>query len=260
MNQETAEKLAGSLTFAGTEILPFLPYLLQDLWELGSDPVQMARLIGKHIDLSQDTKILDLACGKGAVSVEIAQRLHVRVKGIDIMPEFIEYAVKKAQEAHVRELCHFVVGDINEAVIQEKDYDCVILGAVGKDVLDGAKETLRKLKATLKPGGYILMDDTYLSDIQKQENVKYKNYEHVTKNEWLALFEELEVTLIKIIPNEETPDYSSEMAVIEVRAHELIRQYPEKREMFEDYVRSQWNECDDLENNVTSAVFMLKKT
>lgn len=32
------EKLAKSLTAESTELIPYLPYLLQDLWELGSSP------------------------------------------------------------------------------------------------------------------------------------------------------------------------------------------------------------------------------
>ena len=58
----------------------------------------MASLICKYIDLSDKTRILDLACGKGAVAVEVAQKLNVRVKGIDLMPEFIEVARQKAIE------------------------------------------------------------------------------------------------------------------------------------------------------------------
>lgn len=36
MNDTVKEKLAESLTSNTTDILPYLPYLLQDFWELGS--------------------------------------------------------------------------------------------------------------------------------------------------------------------------------------------------------------------------------
>jgi len=35
------EKLAKSLTAESVELIPYLPYLLQDLWELGSSPPDM---------------------------------------------------------------------------------------------------------------------------------------------------------------------------------------------------------------------------
>lgn len=81
--------------------------MLQDFWELGSDSQIMIKLINKYVPLSENTKILDLACGKGAVSVGLALRLRIKVKGIDIIPEFIEYATQKAKEFAVDGLCDF---------------------------------------------------------------------------------------------------------------------------------------------------------
>ena len=63
---DVEEKLAKSLTAESVELIPYLPYLLQDLWELGSSPKDMVHLISKNIITSEKTKVLDLACGKGA--------------------------------------------------------------------------------------------------------------------------------------------------------------------------------------------------
>ena len=48
--------------------------------------------------------------------------------------DFFEYAVQKAKEFNVDDLCEFFLDDINEAVKTEKDYDCVVFGAAGVDV------------------------------------------------------------------------------------------------------------------------------
>ncbi|HRS21797.1 MAG TPA: class I SAM-dependent methyltransferase, partial [Clostridia bacterium] len=80
---EVEEKLAKSLTGETTELIPYLPYLLQDLWELGSDPKEIIGLIRKNIQKVKDLKILDLACGKGAASVKLAKELGCNVQGID---------------------------------------------------------------------------------------------------------------------------------------------------------------------------------
>ena len=89
--------------------------------------------------------MLDLACGKGAVSVQAAKGLNCKVKGIDIIPEFIGYAIGKAKEYGVEDLCESRTGDINNAVNVEKNYDIVILGAVG-DVPGYLEETIQKSK------------------------------------------------------------------------------------------------------------------
>ena len=261
MTRETQEKLAGSLTAETTELLPFLPYLLQDFWELGSAPSIMAGLIKKHASLPEGTRVLDLACGKGAVSVKVAQKLRVKVKGVDLIPDFIEVARQKAEEHNVGDLCEFAVGDINQAVERENGYDAVILGAVG-NVLGDPAETLRKLKQTVKTGGYILIDEGYLPDDGKQEDVLYNNYEFLTQKQWEALFKGAGLELVEAVDTFDSPenlDSDSGMAAITARANELIQKYPDKKELFEGYIRSQQNEYDDIDNSVVCVTWILKK-
>ena len=261
--KEIEEKLACSLSAETTELLPFLPYLLQDFWELGSDPEVMCGLIQKHVDLSPETRVLDLACGKGAISVKIAERLQAKVKGIDILPEFIEYAVRKASEYNATDLCEFIIGDINEAIDHEKDYDIVIFGAAGI-VLGNPAEMLRKLKSVIKPGGYILIDEGYLPDNVKQSDVKCNSYELLTEKQWATLFREAELELVDTVfdENNNTPasgDRETGMGFITARADELIEMHPDKKAIFEGYVLNQQNEYDDIDNTLICATWILKK-
>ena len=258
MAKETEEKLARSLTAETTELLPFLPYLLQDFWEMGSSPRDMIRLIKNHISISKDTKILDLACGKGAVSINIAKILNINVYGFDLIPDFIAYANLKAKELNVDSLCHFKHGDVNEAVITEKDYDCVIFGAAG-NILGSPQETLDKLLKTVRPQGYILIDETYLPNGSSNEEIKYKNYEYMTREQWLRLFKNSGLKLVEEMLSAEEYNFDSDNRAITARADELAAKYPEKRAIFEGYVQSQLNECADLENNVVAVTWMLQR-
>ncbi|MCL2752709.1 MAG: class I SAM-dependent methyltransferase [Defluviitaleaceae bacterium] len=110
MDNKISEKLAGSLTAETTELIPFLPYLLQDFWEIGSEPNIMIELLQQYATLPKDSKVLDLACGKGAVSVKMAHQLKLQIKGVDIIPDFVKFAVQKAEEYSVSHLCEFVIG------------------------------------------------------------------------------------------------------------------------------------------------------
>lgn len=263
MTRETEEKLAGSLTAETTEILPFLPYLLQDFWELGSDPKVMRALIKKHVDLLPDTKALDLACGKGAVSVRIAESLGIKVKGVDMLPEFVEYAKQKADEYHVADLCEFIVGDINEAVKTEKNYDIVVFGAAG-NVLGTPIEMLAKLKSTIKTGGYILIDEAFLPDGVQQSDVKCNSYELFTESQWAAFFKEANLELIETDSDKDTDlsasgDSEQGMKFITKRVNELIAKHPDKKEIFKAYERGQQDEYDDIENTFICVTWVLKK-
>jgi len=261
ITRETEEKLARSLSWETTELLPFLPYLLQDFWELGSDPDVMAKLINKYVSISDKTRILDLACGKGAVSIKVAQKLRVKVKGIDLIPKFIEYAVQKAKEFNVDDLCEFLIDDINEAVKKEKDYDCVVFGAVGPDVLGGPAETLNKLKATVKPGGYILIEEGYIPDEGKREDIRYNRDAYFPEQHWMALFKEAGLELIETASghSEGNLDSDSGMAAITARASELIEKYPDKKAIFEGYIHNQRNEYDDIADSLVCVTWILKK-
>jgi len=258
MTRETEETLARSLTAETTELLPFLPYLLQDLWELGSNPRDMVRLIKKQMPISEDAKILDLACGKGAVSINIAKELGANVYGFDLIPEFIEYASQKAKELNVDALCHFACDDANEVVDAEKNYDCVIFGAAG-NVLGTPQETLAKLLKTIKSNGYILIDEAYLPDDGDNEDVKYKNYDYLTHQQWLRLFKDNGLKLVEEMSNDGEYDFDSDNKAIAARANELIAKHPEKRAIFERYIQSQLNECADLEDSVVGVTWMLQK-
>lgn len=250
---DVEERLAKSLTAETTDLIPFLPYLLQDLWELGSKPEDIIELIAKNIEVKNRLKVFDLACGKGAVSVKLAKELGCYVNAIDIIPEFISYAEQKAKEFGVQELCSFKIGDINLSVTKEQEYDIVIIGAVG-EVLGSPKITIQKLKNTIKTGGFIIIDDAY-----SQEGLPTNYLSH---KQWLEVFEETGMQIIeeKTASEDEvsnTNDTNNEYIIN--RANELKNKYPDKADIFESYVNSQLAESDELENEIIPVTWMLKK-
>jgi cyclopropane fatty-acyl-phospholipid synthase-like methyltransferase len=246
------EKLARSLTGESTAIIPYLPYLLQDLWELGALPSEINNLISSHIPITKDTRILDLACGKGAVSINLAKSFGCRVKGIDIIPEFIDYAVKKAYEHGVENLCQFQVEDINRSIQTEKGYDIVVYAAVG-DVLGDIHETIVKLKDTVVPGRYILIDDAYSNE---------GNHEmYASRQQWLTAFRDTGVKLVaERTMNENTMEAVNQynQNCIIKRAQELQAAHPDQAGLFAAYIQSQLAEINDLQGDITGVVWLLQ--
>ncbi len=245
------EKLAKSLTAEDIELIEYLPYLLQDLWDLGSSPEDIILILEKHAGISKETRVLDLACGKGAVSVKIAEKFGCNVTGIDIINEFIEFAKEKASEYNVTNLCGFKTEDANKFVETQKDFDVVIFGAVG-DVLGSPEETIEKLKKTIKPDGYIVIDDAY--------GIPGSSYQYPTKNEFLILFDKLDLILIadKVFSSEKMAKINNfQQPLIAKRAAELKEKFPEKSELFDGYVRSQLQECEEIENDLNCVTMLL---
>jgi 2-polyprenyl-3-methyl-5-hydroxy-6-metoxy-1,4-benzoquinol methylase len=78
-----------SLDGKDPRVLPYLPYLLQDRWELGSSAEVVAGLVKKHARVHDRTlRILDLGCSKGAVAIRLARELD----GVDAMADFVASA------------------------------------------------------------------------------------------------------------------------------------------------------------------------
>lgn len=245
------EKLAQSLTAESVDLLPYLPYLLQDLWELGSSPDDMLELITKHEVLTPESSVLDLACGKGAVSIKIASDFHCRVKGIDMMEAFIQDAHKKAEEYKVSEYCTFQAADITNQNLSEEPADLVIFGAAG-DVLGEPPQMLSYLKRAVKSDGCLLIDDGYaLSEAS----------DYYSREDWLKFFEQANMTLLDEKPIEKAHLISlcqEQIAYITKRAEELKQAHPEKSKLFDSYVSSQKAECEELENDITGVTFLVK--
>ncbi len=107
MQDQSQQSVANSLE-VDENLLQYMPYLLLDLWALGSSVTQILDLV-KALPLSSDKPtVFDLGCGKGTVSVQIASRFGFEVVSVDAMPEFLEVASKKSSEYLISGMCTFV--------------------------------------------------------------------------------------------------------------------------------------------------------
>jgi cyclopropane fatty-acyl-phospholipid synthase-like methyltransferase len=241
------ESIATAMDAENTEIFPYLQDILQDFWEIGASPADMIALIEKHSENYDTLKILDLGCGKGAVSIKIAEKLHCECLGIDGIKEFIEYADKKAIEYKVEHLCQFEQADIREKINELPTFDVIILGAIGQ-VFGNYYETLTKLKKCLKTGGLILIDDAYIED-----SSEFSHSALLKKSELLSQVNEANMEVIdELFPNENenTELHEREFNSLKQRCDELAEKYPEKKSLFENYVQKQDEEYDKLETKM----------
>lgn len=262
MEKSVENNLVNSLTAENSGLTPFIPYLLQDLWELGPSSNEVIFLLDKNISNFKNFKVLDLACGKGAVSIPLAKKLKVHVTMVDIFPEFIQDALEKADEYNVKDFCTFKVEDINNTVKDEngKNWDCVLFCSVG-DILGNKKETTAKLKNIISHDGYIILHNAYLSD-SSSEDIKYKEHDYITYDEWLKIFDEEEIEIVdSFIPNEEKNREKNELIIecISNRVIELSKRHPEIKELFESYLQSQINGCYDMDVNLVCPIWLLKR-
>ena len=83
-------------------------------------------------------KILDLGCGDGTYSLELAKLGAVSVLGIDPSEAAVESAKQKAASSNLADTVKFCTGNIYELNINEH-FDCIVLRGVLHHLPDAAK-------------------------------------------------------------------------------------------------------------------------
>ncbi len=111
----------------------------------------------KALELKPGDRILDLCCGQGRHSVELAKR-GLQVIGVDLSEYLLELAKRASEEAGVEVLFHR--GDMRELPWDAK-FDAVTnmwtsFGYLESEEEDG--KVLRAVHSALRPGGQLLLD------------------------------------------------------------------------------------------------------
>jgi cyclopropane fatty-acyl-phospholipid synthase-like methyltransferase len=239
--------------------LPYLPELLQDLWELGSSPAKIIELI-EPLNLDADiTNVLDLGCGKGAVSILLAKRFGFKAVGVDGCQPFLDEALQKARENGVESNCHFIHADIRYYVDKARDFDIVIYASLG-GVLGNISECAGKLRTTLRRGGLMVIDDGFLKG---SKPIQRKGYGHYLPHEETLqkLTSHGDTLLGEILLKEEENRQIDQgyLKAIKHRSIVLLKRNPDLRDEVEEYIKNQEIECEVIEKNLQGAVWLIQK-
>lgn len=237
------------------ELFPFLSYILQDVWELGSSPKAIIDLVRKHTDDRSTLTVLDLGCGKGAVSINLAKELKCKCVGIDAVEAFIEEANRKAIEFDVKHTCRFEVRDIRHVSASWGRFDVIILGSIGP-VLGDYHATLTAISQCLAPNGIIILDDGYIDD-----NSEFTHPQIEKRSVLLQQIERcnMEVHDERVIEADDMIEFDNDIFEnLKKRCEELIEKHPEKRTLFENYIRKQEEENEVLETKVVCSTMVIR--
>lgn len=113
--------------------------------------------IVEKLELGESARILDLACGHGRVSLELARRGH-RVTGLDLSPRSLAVA-RDAAEREALDV-EWIEADMRE-IPSDREFDAVVNLFTAYGYFDDEAENERVLQAVarvLAPGGRFLID------------------------------------------------------------------------------------------------------
>lgn len=251
MENLNKKEFQNSLDLTSDELESYIPELLKGLWELGSMPEYIIELIGRN-NLGNGKHIIDLGCGKGAVLVKLAKQFEVKAIGVDIVYDFIEEANKYAENYGVSDKIIFKAEDIIETLNSTSQQDIVIYG-YDSEILGNLENTLRQLTKCIKKDGYIVLEFMF-ADQPTDEVITSKEMNEIIVQAGYQLLDRIDWDREKLKQNN-----LLNTEIIEENVKRLISQYPDKKEILNEYLQNQIDECEELENDYFCTTLILRQ-
>ncbi len=243
-----AKSIAESVD-APARLLRVLPELLSDLRSLGGLPREVVDLL-ERAGCDEGWRVLDLACGKGAVAVELAERVGCRVLGVDAFAPFIGSARAWAKERGVGRLVRWRVADVRRVKATAR-YDAALM--VG---LFGFEQAAGLLRGHVRRGGVYLIDDAVLS----RRDPKRKGWpaRADARGHFKGLGDELLEEFVPSVGELRRLNSDIETAIM-FRASVLAEEHPTLRWELQNYVRRQVEAGRMLEKSLRPVVWVVRK-
>jgi SAM-dependent methyltransferase len=118
------------------------------------------RLLGEWLRLDPETRVLDIACGKGGPALILASTFGCRITGVERAPEFATAARERVSAAGLDDLVEVVESDARDFALEPASWDVALcLGATF--VWDDLSGTLAALVPSVRPSGYVAIGEPY---------------------------------------------------------------------------------------------------
>lgn len=104
------------------------------------------------LNISKDSKVIDIACGKGTSAMYIAEKYHCRVTAVDISSELIEEARHLSKRRGLSDKVEFMVCDAMKLPFEDNSFDAAISQAM-LVLVDDKTMTIQEAKRVIKKGG-----------------------------------------------------------------------------------------------------------
>jgi ubiquinone/menaquinone biosynthesis C-methylase UbiE len=105
--------------------------------------------------LASDSHVLEIGCGAGFMSIELAQR-GLRVHAIDSVEAMVEQARRNAAEAGIRDVLSLDVSDVYALPFEDGSFDLVILIGV-VSWLAQLDLAMQEIVRVIRPGGHVIL-------------------------------------------------------------------------------------------------------
>jgi len=107
--------------------------------------------------LTPGQRILDIGCGSGTQTIDLAQATEAQIVAVDNHPPFVSQLAKRAAELGLKERITAQVGDMNDLHFPDGSFD--LIWSEGAIFIVGFAKGLAEWRRLLAPGGYLVVSE-----------------------------------------------------------------------------------------------------
>jgi len=159
-------------------------------------------LLGQRLELGPESRVLDIASGRGGPALVLAETYGCSVRGVEISPDFHAVAEERAAAAGIADRVSFELGDGVEAKHEPGAYDAALcLGAsfVYGDLVD----TVEALAPAVRPGGHVVVGEPYWRRLPLPDDYSERTDLWTTLEGTVTVFETTGLPVVSVIASSE---------------------------------------------------------
>ncbi len=126
--------------------------------------------VKSKMNLPQPWHVLDVGCGTGVHTVQLAQGIVGNITALDRHPAFLETLKNRVNKENLTERIKCIQGDMAAMDFEPASFD--LIWAEGSIFIMGLEAGLTSWKHFLKPGGFIALTDAFLFTRDIPEELK----------------------------------------------------------------------------------------
>jgi ubiquinone/menaquinone biosynthesis C-methylase UbiE len=139
------------------------------------------------LDPSAPLKVVDIGCGTGASTIQLARLLNAKITAIDFLPEFIEVLKGNAENEGLSKKIDPLACSMENLQFDDEEYD--VIWSEGAIYNIGFEKGINDWRRFLKPGGLLVVSEiTWTTSDRPSEIQKY----------WEAEYPEIDTASSKI--------------------------------------------------------------
>jgi SAM-dependent methyltransferase len=158
--------------------------------------------LGERIRLGPESRVLDIASGRGGPALYLASAYGCAIEGIEISPDFRAVAVERIEAAGLSDRVTFRLGNAAEESLAEGAYDAALcLGA--SFVWGGLAGTLDALEPAVRPGGHVVVGEPFWRSLPLPADYEDRNEPFTTLDGTVTIFEASGLPVVSVIASSE---------------------------------------------------------